>query len=71
MMRQACTVQKMMITGHWAFVVKKLTPLNSLDVLRALVIGEERGNAQQAAKLKGIATGVPLKTHPLLRRGYF
>ena len=26
MMRQACTVLKMMVTGHWAFMVKKLTP---------------------------------------------
>jgi hypothetical protein len=61
MMRQACTVLKMVATGHWAFMmVKKLTPLNFLEVLRALVIGEERDNVQQAAKLKSITTGVPL-----------
>jgi hypothetical protein len=39
MMRQACTVLKMVVTGHWAFMVKKLTPLSFLKVLRTLVIG--------------------------------
>jgi hypothetical protein len=33
MMRQACTVLKMVVTGHWAFMVKKLTPQNFLKVL--------------------------------------
>jgi hypothetical protein len=60
---------------------KKWSPravLNFLEVLRALVIGEERGNVQQAAKLKSIIAVVPLnapggsapKTHPLLRNAH-
>jgi hypothetical protein len=59
-------------------MVKKLTPLNFLDILRALVIGEEQNDVQQAAKLKCITTGVPLnapegfvpEAHPLLHNAH-
>jgi hypothetical protein len=76
MRHQACDVLKMLVAAPWDHLVKDVTPVDFLEAaVRHLVMGDERSAVQQAEKLQGKTTGVPLNSpigfvpqaHPLLQ----